>query len=125
MQKSRSIALQRTGNRKMADVRQVWATVIVAIICKRRKKKRMVKKVWERKWLRRRTKGGVSRQLLEELRLEEEFNSTFLSSGSPLCQNEFECETILMKICFTCTPFSCKSNSFSYEKFCTKARNIN
>ena len=33
---------------KMADVRLVSAAVIVAIICKRRTKKRIVKSVWER-----------------------------------------------------------------------------
>ena len=43
---------------KMADVQQFSAAVIVAIICKRRKKKRKVKEVWEREWLRRRTERG-------------------------------------------------------------------
>ena len=54
---------------KMADVQQVSVAVIVAIICKRRKKKRMVKEVWERERLIRRTERGVYGQLLEDLRL--------------------------------------------------------
>jgi len=58
----------------MADVRQISATVVVAIICKRRKRKRKAKEAWEREWLRRRTERGVYRQLLEELRLEDEEN---------------------------------------------------
>ena len=59
---------------KMTDVQQVLAAVTVAIICKRRKKKRMVKEVWERELLTwRRTDRGVYRQLLEELTLENEF----------------------------------------------------
>jgi hypothetical protein len=58
----------------MADGRQVSAAVIVSIICRRRKRKRKVKEVWEREWLRRRTERGVYRQLLEELRLEDEEN---------------------------------------------------
>ena len=59
---------------KMAESGKVSAAVIVSIICKRRKKKRKVKEVWEREWLRRRTERGVFRQLLEELRLEDECN---------------------------------------------------
>ena len=61
----------------MADVQQVSAAVIVAIVCKRRKKKREVKEVWDREWLRRRTERGVNRQLLEELRLEDELITSF------------------------------------------------
>ena len=63
-----------TTTDKMADVRQVSAAVIVTIICKRRKRKRKVKEVWDRKWLKRRTERGVYRQLLEELRLEDAAN---------------------------------------------------
>lgn len=51
---------------------EVSAAVIVAVICKRRKRKRKAREVWEREWLRRRTERGVYRQLLEELRLEDE-----------------------------------------------------
>ena len=51
---------------KIADVQPVSAAVIVAIICKRRKKKRKVKKVLGREWLGRRTERGAYRQLLEE-----------------------------------------------------------
>ena len=58
----------------MADVRQISAAVAVAIICKRRKRKRKTKEVWEREWFRRRSERGVYRQLLEELRLEDEEN---------------------------------------------------
>ena len=29
-------------------------------------------------------------------------NIPFSSSGLPLCQNESKCETVLMKMCFTC-----------------------
>ena len=58
----------------MADVRQISAAVVVAIICKRRKRKRKAKEVWEREWFRRRTGRGVYRQLLEELRLDDEEN---------------------------------------------------
>ena len=39
----------------MADGRQVSAAVIVSLICKRRKRKRKTKEVWEKEWLRRRT----------------------------------------------------------------------
>ena len=55
---------------KMAHVRQISVTVVVAIICNRRKRKRKANEVWEREWLKRRTERGVHRQLLEELRLE-------------------------------------------------------
>ena len=49
-------------------------------------------------------------------------NSPLPSSSLPLCQNESKCETILMKVCFTCTAIIIQSNSFSYDKFCTKTR---
>ena len=58
----------------MADVREISAAVVVPIICKRRKRKRKAKEVWEREWLRRRTERRFYRQLLEELRLEDEEN---------------------------------------------------
>ena len=35
--------------------------------------------------------------------ISKKYNSPFPSSGLPLCQNESKCETILMKMCFTCT----------------------
>ena len=57
----------------MDNVRQISAAVDVVVICKRRKRKRKAKEVWEREWLKR-TERGVYRQLLEELRLEDEEN---------------------------------------------------
>ena len=58
----------------MADVRKFYAGIIVAIICKRRRRKRKVREVWEKEWLRRRRERGVYRELLEELRLEDAEN---------------------------------------------------
>ena len=42
------------------------------MICEDSKRKRKTKKVWENEWLPRRTERGVHKQLLEELRLEDE-----------------------------------------------------
>ena len=51
----------------------ISAALIVSIIWKRRKREKKMKEVLE-EWLRRRTERGVYRQLLEELRLEDEEN---------------------------------------------------
>ena len=48
--------------------------VAVAVLCKKRKKRRKVREVREKKWLQRRWEKGVFRQLMEELRLEDELN---------------------------------------------------
>lgn len=40
----------------------------------------------------------------------------------PLHQNEASCETIHMEMYPPTDSFSCKSNFFSYERFCTKTR---
>jgi len=48
-------------------------------------------------------------------------NRPLLSCPLPLRQNKSLCETIVMKMRFISKLFSCKSNSFSQEKFCTRS----
>ena len=49
-------------------------------------------------------------------------NRPFLSCPLSPCQNESTCESIHMKSVLSVSSFSCKSNSISYERFCTKTR---
>jgi len=55
----------------MADARQLSAAIIVALICKKRNKKRKAREFWERERLRRRWDHRVYGELLQELRLED------------------------------------------------------
>ena len=60
--------------------------------------------------------SSVTFTVMIELTMHQTTSGCFL----PLCQNESTSETILMWKCasLTCS-FSCQSNSFLYEKFCT------
>ena len=53
-------------------------------------------------------------------KMEELFNRSFPGCLLPLCQNGSLSETIHMEMCFLYRFISCKSNSFSYERLCTK-----
>ena len=49
-------------------------------------------------------------------------NRLFPSCLLPLCENKPSCEAIIWKCVSPTCSFSCKSNTFSYESFCTKTR---
>ena len=49
-------------------------------------------------------------------------NSPFPSSGLPLCQNESKCETIHMKMCFSCTSIFMQIKLIFTWKVLTKTR---
>ena len=55
----------------MTDVRIVSA-MAVGVLCKKRRKKQREREVWEQDWLQRRWGKGAFRQLMAELRLEDE-----------------------------------------------------
>ena len=57
----------------MADMRIVLP-VVVGVLCKRRRKRRREREVREREWLQRRWEKGAFRELMAELRLQDEEN---------------------------------------------------
>ena len=59
---------------------------------------------------------------LEKPSIKCDCNRPFPSYLLPLCQNESTCETIHMKMSSPARPFSCESNSFSFDWFRTRAR---
>ena len=57
----------------MADTAAIFAAMVVAIL-QRRKRKRRPRSIREKEWLKRRLQLGVYREILEELRLEDAEN---------------------------------------------------
>ena len=59
---------------KMADRRRIAAMVIVSILFKRKRQRKRERSVREKEWLKRRGEKSVYREILQELRLEDEQN---------------------------------------------------
>ena len=57
----------------MADTAAIFAAMVVAIL-QRRKRKRRPRSIRDKEWLKRRLQLGVYREILEELRLEDAEN---------------------------------------------------
>lgn len=74
----------------MADVRQISAAIVVAIICKRRKRERKAKEVWEREWLSRRKERGLKTGELQEILTDGHENiSGEVVNGFPYLINKY------------------------------------